>query len=43
MQGTEVLLRDRGNARSNPHLSMITLGCLDEEDKRGNGQGYYSS
>jgi len=24
-----------GDTRSSPHLSMFTLGCLDERDKRG--------
>ncbi len=28
-------LHDRGNARSSPHLSMITLGCLNGGDERG--------
>jgi len=43
VQGIEVLLRDRGNTRSSPHLSMVALGCLDEGDERGEGQGHYSS
>ncbi len=32
-------LYNRDNARLSPHLSVITLGCLDEGDKRGGGQG----
>ena len=43
MQGTEVLLHDGNDTRSSPHPSMVTLGCLDEEDERGKGQGHYSS
>jgi hypothetical protein len=43
MQGTEVLLRDRGDTGSSPHLSVVALGCLDEGDERGEGQGHYSS
>jgi len=43
VQGTEVLLRDRGDTRSSPHLSMVALGCLDEGDERGEGQGRYLS
>jgi len=43
MQGTEVLLRDGNDTRSSPHLSMVTLGCLNEGDERGEGQGRYSS
>ena len=42
MQGTEVLLHDGGNTRSSPHLSVVTLGCLDGGDERGGGQGCYS-
>ncbi len=29
-----------GNTRSSLHLSVITLGCLDVEAKRGEGQGH---
>ncbi len=36
-------LQDRDNTRSSPHPSVITLGCLDGEDKRGEGEGCYSS
>ena len=43
VQGTEVLLRNGGNTRSSPHPSVVALGCLDEGDERGDGQGYYSS
>jgi hypothetical protein len=43
MQGTEVLLRDGDNTRSSPHPSVVALGCLDERDERGDGQGRYSS
>jgi hypothetical protein len=25
-----------GNTRSSPHPSVVTLGCLDGRDKRGN-------
>ena len=32
-----------GNTRSSPHPSVVALGCLDEEDKRGDGQGCYLS
>ena len=42
-QGTEVLLWDGGDTRSSLHPSMVTLECLDEEDKRGNRQGHYLS
>ena len=35
-------LHDRDNTRSSPHLSMVTLGCLNG-DERGNGQGRYLS
>ena len=43
LQGTEVLLRDGDDTRSSPHPSMVALGCLDEGDERGDGQGRYSS
>jgi len=43
LQGTEVLLCDGDDTRSSPHLSMVTLGCLDEGDERGDRQGCYSS
>jgi len=43
VQGTEVLLRDWGDTRLSPHPSMVALGCLDEGDERGDGQGCYSS
>jgi hypothetical protein len=43
LQETEVLLRDRDDTRSSPHPSMVALGCLDEGDERGDGQGRYSS
>jgi len=43
LQGTEVLLRDRDDTRSSPHSSIVTLGCLDEGDERGDGQGHYLS
>jgi hypothetical protein len=43
VQGTGVLLHDGGNTRSSPHPSVVTLGCFDEEDERGNGQGCYLS
>ncbi len=36
-------LYNRDNARLSPHLSVITLGCLDEGDKRGKGQSCYLS
>jgi hypothetical protein len=36
-------LRDRDDTRSSPHPSVVALGCLNEGDKRGNGQGCYSS
>jgi hypothetical protein len=32
-----------GNTRSSPHPSAVALGCLDEGDERGDGQGCYSS
>jgi len=38
---TRGLLHNRDNTRSSPHLSMVTLGCLDGGDKRGRGQGCY--
>jgi hypothetical protein len=43
MQGIEVLLRNGNDTRSSPHLSVVTLGCLNEGDERGKGQGCYSS
>jgi hypothetical protein len=43
MQGTEVLLRDGDDTRSSLHPSVVALGCLDVQDKRGKGQGCYSS
>ena len=43
LQGTEVLLRDRDDTRSSPHLSVVALGCLNGGDERGNRQGHYSS
>ena len=43
MQGTEVLLCDGDDTRSSPHPSVVALGCLDEGDERGDGQGRYSS
>jgi hypothetical protein len=43
LQGTEVLLRDRDDTRSSLHPSVVALGCLDEGDERGEGQGRYSS
>jgi hypothetical protein len=43
VQGTEVLLHDGGDTRSSPHPSVVALGCLDEGDERGEGQGRYSS
>jgi hypothetical protein len=43
VQGTGVLLCDGGDTRSSPHLSVVALGCLDEGDERGEGQGRYSS
>jgi hypothetical protein len=36
-------LRDRDDTRSSPYLSVVTLGCLDEGDERGNRQGHYLS
>jgi hypothetical protein len=42
-QGTEVLLHDRDDTRSSLHPSVVALGCLDEGDERGEGQGRYSS
>ena len=42
-QGTEVLLHDGDDTRSSPHPSVVALGCLDVRDKRGEGQGRYSS
>jgi hypothetical protein len=43
VQETEVLLRDGGDTRLSLHLSVVALGCLDEEDERGDRQGCYSS
>jgi hypothetical protein len=43
LQGTEVLLRDGDDTRSSLYLSVVALGCLDEGDERGGGQGRYSS
>ncbi len=31
------LLHDGGDARSSLYLSMIALGCLDEQEERGIG------
>jgi hypothetical protein len=36
-------LYDRDDTRSSPHLSMVALGCLNERDERGDGQGHYLS
>jgi hypothetical protein len=35
------LLRGWDDTRSSPHLSVVTLGCLDGGDERGGGQGCY--
>jgi hypothetical protein len=43
VQGTEVLLCDRGDTRSSLYLSVVTLGCFNEGDERGEGQGRYLS
>jgi hypothetical protein len=43
VQGTEVLLCNGGDTRLSLHLSVVALGCLDEEDERGDRQGRYSS
>jgi hypothetical protein len=43
LQGTEVLLHNGDNTRSSPHPSVVALGCLDEGDERGEGQGRYLS
>jgi hypothetical protein len=43
VQVTEVLLCNGDDTRSSLHLSMVALGCLDEGDERGEGQGRYSS
>ena len=43
LQETEVLLRDGDDTRSSPYLSVVTLGCLDKGDERGDGQDHYSS
>ena len=34
-------LYNRDNARLSPHLSVITLGCLDGREKWGIGQSCY--
>ena len=31
------------DTRLSPQPSVVALGCLDEGDKRGDGQGRYSS
>jgi hypothetical protein len=36
------LLCDWDDTRSSPHLSVVTLGCLEGGDERGGGQGCYS-
>jgi len=36
-------LYNRDDTRSSLHPSMIALGCLDEGDERGEGQGCYLS
>jgi hypothetical protein len=36
-------LRDGDNIRSSLYPSIVTLGCLDEGDERGDRQGHYSS
>jgi hypothetical protein len=43
LQGTEVLLCDGDDTRSSPHPSVVALGCLNEGDERGDGQGRYLS
>ena len=43
LQETEVLLCDRDDTRSSPHLSVVALGCLNGGDERGEGQGHYLS
>jgi hypothetical protein len=41
--GSRGPLHDRDDTRSSPHPSVVTLGCLDEGDERGDGQGRYLS
>ena len=41
--GSRGPLCDRDDTRSSPHPSVVALGCLDEGDKRGDGQGCYLS
>jgi hypothetical protein len=41
--GSRGLLRNRDDTRSSLHPSVIALGCLNEGDGRGDGQGRYSS
>jgi hypothetical protein len=36
-------LCNRNDTRSSPHPSIVTSGCSNEGDERGNGQGRYSS
>ena len=36
-------LCDRDDTRSSPHPSVVALGCLNEGDERGDGQGRYLS
>jgi hypothetical protein len=41
--GNRGSLYNGNDTRSSPHLSVVALGCLDEGDERGDGQGHYSS
>jgi len=41
--GSRGSLYDRDDTRSSPYPSVVALGCLYEEDERGEGQGCYSS
>jgi hypothetical protein len=36
-------LYNRDDTRLSPHLSVVTLGCLNVGYERGDGQGCYSS
>jgi len=38
--GSRGPLCDRDDTRSSPHLSVVALGCLNEGDERGGGQGH---
>ena len=42
LQRTEVYCVMLGDTRSSPHLSVVALGCLNVQGKRGERQSCYS-